>query len=97
MSYVDFAEYAGDDARYAIDLRALDPLGGINGAALTEASQCPAVPATITADGQYVQVDLQLFFTVNGVALQPGGGGPFDVLYENYAGLYAVCSYPTAS
>lgn len=95
MSYVSFAEYAGDNARYAIDLRALDPLDGINGSALTEASQCPAIPATITADGQYVQVDMELFFTVNGVALQPSGGGPFHVLFQNYAGLYAVCDFPT--
>ena len=95
MSYVSFAEYAGDNARYAIDLRALDPLDGINGSALTEASQCPAIPATITADGQYAQVDMELFFTVNGVALQPSGGGPFHVLFQNYAGLYAVCDFPT--
>ena len=95
-SYVSFAEYTGDNARYVIDLRALDPLGGIHGAALTAASQCPAIPATLTADGQYVQVDMELFFTVNGVALQPGGGGPFHVLFQNYAGLYAVCGFPTA-
>lgn len=97
MSYVNFAEYTGNDARYAIDLRTLDPLGGINGSALTEASQCPPIPATITADGQYVQVDMELYFTVNGVALQPSGGGPFQVLFQNYAGLYAVCDYPAAS
>jgi Family of unknown function (DUF6209) len=95
MSYVNFAERTGNNARYAIDLRALDPLGGVNGGALTDTSQCPTQPITITADGQYVQADLELYFTANGVAVQPAGGGAFHVLYQNYAGLYAVCGYPT--
>jgi hypothetical protein len=38
---------------------------------------------------------MELFFTVNGVALQPSVGGPFHVLFQNYAGLYAVCDFPT--
>lgn len=97
MTYVNFAERVGNDARYALDLRPLDPLPGLNGGALTSAAQCPAVPATITSDGQLVQVDMQLYFTVNGVALQPAGGGTFHVLFQNYAGLYAVCAYPKAT
>jgi hypothetical protein len=97
MSYVNFAERVGNNARYAVDLRPLDPLPGQNGGVLTSASQCPAIPATITPDGQYVQIDMELYFTVNGVALQPSGGGSFHVLFQNYAGLYAVCSYPQAT
>lgn len=96
-SYVNFAERVGNNARYAVDLRPLDPLPGQNGGVLTSPSQCPAIPATITADGQYVQIDMELYFTVNGVALQPSGGGSFHVLFQNYAGLYAVCSYPKAT
>jgi hypothetical protein len=94
MTYVSFSERVGNNARYAVDLRSLDPLPGLNGGPLTSASQCPAIPATITADGQYVQVDMQLYVTVNGVALQRSGGGTFHVLFQNYAALYAVCSYP---
>jgi hypothetical protein len=92
--YVDFAERTGNNARYAVDLRALDPLAGTpGGTALTSASQCPAVPATTSADGQYVQVDMEIFFTANGVAVQPAAGGTFHVLFQNYAGLYAVCAF----
>lgn len=94
MSYVSLAEYVGHNARYALDLRPLDLLPGENGAALTSASQCPGIPATVTADGQYAQADLELYFTVNGVAVQPAGGGAFHVRFQNYAGLYAVCAFP---
>jgi hypothetical protein len=97
MSYVTFAERVGNNARYSVDLRTLDPFTGQNGGALTSASQCPAIPATITTDGQYVQIGMEVYFTVNGVALQPSGGGPFHILFQNYAGLYAVCSYPRAT
>lgn len=97
MDYVSFAERTGNNARYAENLRPLDPLSGVNGGPLTSAGQCPAIPATITADGQYVQVDMEIFFTVNGVAVQPGGGGAFHVLFQNYAGLYSVCPYPKSS
>ncbi len=96
-AYVSLAERTGNNARYALDLRPLDLLPGENGGALTSASQCPAIPATITADGQYVQADLELYFTVNGVAVQPAAGGAFHVLFQNYAGLYAVCSFPQAT
>jgi hypothetical protein len=97
MAYVTFSERTGNNARYALDLRALDLLPGNDSGALTSATQCPAIPATITADGQYVQADLEIFFTVNGVAVQPAGGGPFHVLFQNYAGLYAICAYPHAT
>jgi hypothetical protein len=99
MDYVSFREREGNNARYAVDLRALDllPGAGGGGGALTSASQCPPIPATITADGQYVQADMDVYFTVNGVALQPAGGGAFRVHFENYAGLYAVCSFPQAA
>jgi hypothetical protein len=96
MSYVSFRERVGNNARYAVDLRPLDPLPGVNGGALTSKTQCPAIPATITPDGQYVQASLEIYFTINGVALQPSGGGAFRVLFQNYAGLYAVCAYPPA-
>jgi hypothetical protein len=97
MAYVDFATRVGDNARYALDLRPIDLLPGNSGGVLTSASQCPAIPATVTADSQYVQANLELYFTVNGVAVQPSGGGTFHVTFQNYAGLYAICGYPKAS
>ena len=97
LAYVDFATRVGNYARYALDLRPVDLLPGQDGGVLTSASQCPAIPVTVTADGQYVQADLELYFTVNGVAVQPSGGGAFQVTFQNYAGLYAICNYPKAS
>ena len=91
-SYVRFAEYHGNDARYAIDLRALDPLARLNGGALTDKSQCPTFATTISADAQYVQTTYDYYFTINGVELRPAPGATFHGTYENYAGLYAVCA-----
>ncbi len=91
-SYVRFAEYHGNDARYAMNLRALDPLGGVNGSALTDKSQCPAFATTISPDAQYVRATFDYYFTVNGVDLRPAPGAVFHGTYENYAGLYAVCA-----
>ena len=92
MSYVRFAEYHGNDARYALALHALDPLGGVNGGALTDKSQCPTFATTISADTQYVQAAFDYYFTVNGVELRPAPGAAFHGTFENYAGLYAICA-----
>lgn len=88
-SYVGFDRRLGNNARYAVQLRALDPLSA--GSALANKSDCPKFPTTVSADGQYVQADVQLYFTVNGVELRPSGGGVFHGLYSNYRGLYSIC------
>jgi hypothetical protein len=93
MRYVDFAEYTGNNARYAVNLRAIDALPGQNGGALTDPSQCPTFPVTVTPDRQYVQATLDYYFTVNGLGVQPPGGGAYYGVYQNYLGLYAVCGY----
>ena len=93
MSYVNFGTREGNNARYAADVRPLDMLPGLDGGALTDKSQCPTFPTTISADGQYLQADLQFYFTVNGVELRPNGGGDFHGLFQNYLGLYAVCGF----
>jgi hypothetical protein len=90
-SYVAFSENTGNNARYAIDLSALDPLPTPHGGPLTSASQCPAIPLTVSSDGQYVQSSVQYFFTANGVALAATGGGALTGLFQNYAGMYAPC------
>jgi hypothetical protein len=95
MQYVNFAQYTGNNARYALGLDKLDPLPTPpGGAAVQNIAQCPAIPATITPDGQYVQADVELYFTANGVGLQPPGGGVYHAHFLNYANLYAVCNYP---
>lgn len=82
---------SGDNALYAIDLRSLDPLGGVRGGALTSTADCPTFPTSFSADGQYVQADFQYFVRANGVDLRPGAGGVFRGLYSNFRGLYAIC------
>jgi Family of unknown function (DUF6209) len=91
MTYVSFDHRDGNNARYAFSLRTLDPVGGLDGGALTDKSQCPAFPLPLDPSGQYVQVDLQFYVTVNGTELRPAAGGVFHGTYQNYKGLYAVC------
>jgi hypothetical protein len=90
-SYVSFATYVGNNARYAVNLRPIDPLPGQNDGAITDKSLCPTFPTTTSADGQYIQADLELYFTVNGAELRPADGTVFHGLIQNYAGLYAIC------
>ena len=94
-SYVDFSDRDGNNARYAVNLRPLDLLPGSNGGALTDKSQCPTFPTTVSADGQYLQADFEYYFTVNGAELRPssGSGNVFHGTFQNYLGLYAVCGF----
>jgi hypothetical protein len=91
-SYVSFAEYVGNNARYAVDVRPFDPLPGQDGGVLTDKSLCPTFATTTSADGQYIQADFQYYFTVNGAELRPADGTVFHGQFSNYLGLYAICS-----
>lgn len=96
MHYVDFDAREGNNARYALALDSLDPFaapGGGNGSALTDKSQCPTFPVTYEGPpgADYVDADVQFYFTVNGTELRPAGGGVFHGKYQTYAGLYAIC------
>lgn len=86
--WVDFDRRVGNDARYAVPLRKIDPLPGDT---ITDAASCPQVPLGKTSDGQYVQTKIELYFTVNGVELRPSPGGVYEGVFQNYAGLYAPC------
>lgn len=92
MSYVSFDRRLGNNARYAFDLRAIDPLGAQS--TLTDKAQCPSFPTTITPDGQYVQTTIELYFSVNGVELRPAPGAVYSGSYQNYRGIYATCEAP---
>jgi hypothetical protein len=92
-SYVSFDHRIGNNARYAVQLGGLDPLAGARGT-LTNAADCPTFATSISADGQYVQADLQFYMTVNGVELRPSAGTVFHGLYQNYRGIYAICERP---
>ncbi len=64
--YVPFASRTGNDARFAWDVRALDPF---------RAHQCPATDVSTGA------ARLEFFFTVNGAALRADDGRPFVGTY----------------
>lgn len=88
-AYVPFDRRQGNNARYAVELRGLDPLYGPN--TITNAADCPAFPLTLDASGQYVEAVVEMYFTVNGVELRPSAGGAYRVRYQNYKSLFAVC------
>lgn len=82
-AYVAFEKRVGNDARYVVPLRSIDPLGGRT---RTTRSDCPAGPITTTADGYYVQTDVDLYFQVNGVKTETYRG-----TFVDYRDLYKVC------
>ena len=88
---MSFDARTGNNARYALDLTTLDPLNAPG--TLTNKADCPTFPVTYEgpAGADYIDADVQFYFTVNGVELRPAGGGVYHGKYQNYAGLYAVC------
>lgn len=88
FAYVPFEKRVGNDARYQQSLRAIDPLGGRT---RTSKSDCPAGALRKSADGQYVELDVELYFTVNGEELRPSSGATYKGTYSDYVGLYAPC------
>ena len=87
-SYVSFDHRVGNDARYVLPLSPLDPFSHVT---ITTKADCPKVPLKVSADGQYVETELQFWFTVNGVDLRPAAGATYRGKFSDYKGLYAVC------
>lgn len=89
--YVSFDRRAGNNARYAVDLTALDPLDGV--VLVQDPKDCPAFPLTPApnTNGAYVQATVELFVTVNGVELRPDSGGLFRVTYLQQTDRYPAC------
>lgn len=79
--YVPLDRFVGNNARYALDLRTLDPLVGTIG--------CPARMQLVGGD---VEVVVEMYVTVNGVELRPSGADSvYRVRYQNYATLFSGC------
>ncbi len=91
-AYVSFDGRWGNNAHYALDLRALDPFNYPAGTNIRTAADCPAYRLTRDASGQYVEAEIELYFTVNGTELRPTNGGTFRGRYQDYLGNYAVCT-----
>jgi len=72
---VAFDRYDGNNARYKISWRDLDPLRAFN---------CPDTPVTPTSDGMYVQTQLGYYVTVNGYELRPEPGASYQGTFIDY-------------
>jgi hypothetical protein len=70
-----FDRRVGNDARFAFNLRTIDPF---------RAYHCPDVPTAPTEDGMYLAAPIELYFVVNGVELRADGGAPFTGTYVDY-------------
>ncbi|MFN0251282.1 MAG: DUF6209 family protein [Kofleriaceae bacterium] len=68
----------GNNARYAFNVRALDPLRSYH---------CPEVAPTVTAtpDGGRAEIRIEYFMTVNGGQLRPAPGGAYAGTFVDYA------------
>lgn len=77
--YLPFVDRVGNNARYAVDLRAFDPF--IWGRCLN------GIPTTtVEENGQpMLQATAELILTVNGHPLRPEGGDAFRVVYSDYS------------
>lgn len=77
--YVAVANHTGNNAQYAVDLRAFDPF--VWGKCLN------GIPTTTVAqpDGDHLQATLEVYFTVNGEDLRPEGRDAFRVVFDDAA------------
>ncbi|MCA9617711.1 MAG: hypothetical protein KC731_01740 [Myxococcales bacterium] len=87
--YVDFLRRDGNNARYAVGLRDIDPLGGNT---IQNPADCPTATLSLTGrNGAYVSTTVDYYFTVSDVEIRPQPGATFTGTFEDYAGLYAPC------
>lgn len=87
--YVDFFRRVGNDARYEVKLRTIDPF--FAKPSVVPADQCPAGELSLTPDGQYVTTSVEYYFTIDGVELRPSSGAYFVGNFEDYVQPYAAC------
>jgi hypothetical protein len=91
--YVDIDGRVGNNARYAFRVRDLDPLGAA-ASVISDKKDCPSQPLRVSADGQYVEVDLEFYMTVNGVELRPEGEPTYRAVYADSLSKYVACVSP---
>ena len=86
--HVPFVDRVGNNARYAVDLRAFDPFmwGRCTEGLVTE---------TVVENGNaMVQATASVVVRVNGRALRPDGGAAYRVVYSDYANAPRVSCAP---
>ena len=85
--YLFFDANVGNNARFTLQLRPLQPFSGNT---VTNVKDCPTFPFRHTSDG-YVEADVEIYFWVNGVELRAADGAPFKGTYQDYESPYALC------
>jgi hypothetical protein len=96
--HVSLFDHVGNNARYTFGLGgALDPFfdakTGLRRTIAT-AADCPSAPYRISADGRSVEVDVELYMTVNGAELRPAAGASFHGTYATTMAAPGVCAAP---
>jgi hypothetical protein len=87
--YVDFFHRVGNDARYQVLIRTIDPFFAMPSVVAPES--CPAAALTATPDGQYVSTEIEYYFSADGVEIRPSAGETYKGRFEDYVGPYAAC------
>lgn len=83
---VPLAGRVGNNARFALSLRELDPY---------RLYHCPEVAGTPTPDGSYASIGVEYYATVNGAELRPAAGAAFTGAFIDYlsdATRTAICA-----
>jgi hypothetical protein len=88
--YADISGRNGNDARYSVSLRALDPFRYPP----VDAAGCPSGTMTLNPDGHYARATMEFYFTVNGKELRPSGGGTYRGHFDGPASAYPGCVVP---
>jgi Family of unknown function (DUF6209) len=79
----------GNDVRYSVSLKALDPLGGYPRASKAD---CPTGKVTATADGQYVEVPFEYYAQIGTRQLRPSGASSvFSGKFIDYRNNFEIC------
>ncbi|MCA9586717.1 MAG: hypothetical protein KC657_15285 [Myxococcales bacterium] len=87
MRYVGLQRRSGNNARYAVNVRDLDPFKLWN--TPRSKDECPKLP--MRKAGGYVEVDFEFHFEVNGVELRPAGGGEHKGKFVEYGSPFDIC------
>lgn len=74
---VSFDRRVGNNARYAINWRLVDPFRDFH---------CPGIPTTMDPSGMYIQAQLDYYIEVNGYQVRPEPGAGFAGIFQDYPG-----------
>lgn len=92
-TYVNFQKRMGNNARYAVETRTMDPFAMQN--TPTQRSECPKFPFVRTggAGPAYVEATVEFYFRIGGVDLRPNSSDPASVYRGRFVEYdrFAVC------